>query len=244
MRTGTRSRCARRAAAALTLLAAAAGCGERPPADDALFPLGAGHRFRYSLVKAFDESERTDHETVVITNRGAEAFDGETAWRRRSDSGTEYWLRSDASGIYRVASRGPLDAEPRADNPKRYVLRKPVAVGTSWEADTLPYVLERKNELPHALRHFVKPIRMTYRVDALGQRVETPAGTFDDCVRVAGHAEIRLYVDALFQWRMIPLSALEWYCPGVGLARRERREPSPTKFMVGGTLSMELTSWQ
>ena len=74
--------------------------------------------------------------------------------------------------------------------------------------------------------------------------MQTPAGKFEGCVRVAGRAEVRLYVDALFQWREIPLATLEWYCPSVGLVRLERKEPSPTRFMVGGTVTMELTEWQ
>lgn len=228
---------------AVALAASVSGCAERG-ADEALFPLEAGRRYTYRVSTVIDEDGRSERETVVIANRGAEPYDGAPAFRRRSDSGIEYWLRSDETGIYRVASRGPLDVEPRPDNPRRYVLRKPIAVGTEWEASTVPYVLERKNEVPHALRHFMRPISMTYRVDAVGQRVQTPAGTFDDCVRVAGRAEIRLYVDALFQWRLIPLTALEWYCPGIGLARLERNEPSPSKFMVGGTVTMELTSWR
>jgi hypothetical protein len=117
-------------------------------------------------------------------------------------------------------------------------------VGTAWRATTLPYVLARKNEVPHALRHVVKPIPMDYRIAALGETVQTPAGRFDGCVRVDGRAEIRLYVDALFAWRQIPLTTLEWYCPGPGLVKLERREPSPTKFMVGGRVTMELVAWQ
>lgn len=231
------------ACSTLAALAALGGCAERP-AYDALFPLAAGHRWTYRVSTVIDEDGSTRRETIVLANRGAEPLDGEPAWRRRSDAGNEYWLRSDATGIYRVAARGPLDAAPRHDNPRRYVLRKPIAVGTTWEASTLPYVLERKNELPHALRHTLKPLPMVYRIDALDQRVDSPAGGFDGCVRVAGRAEVRLYVDALFQWRQIPLDTLEWYCPGVGLVRLERKEPSPTKFMVGGTVTMELVSWQ
>jgi hypothetical protein len=225
--------------AALVLLA---GCSDRP-AGDRLFPLAGGHAFTYRVTTVVDEegtSERTVHEVV---NRGREVFDGEPAWRRRTNDGNDYWLRVDDSGIYRVASKNALDAQPKSDADRRYVLRAPIAVGTQWQASTLPYVLARTNELPHALKHVVKPITMVYRIDALDQKVEVPAGRFEGCVRVAGTAEIRLYVDALFQWRQIPLNTLEWYCPEVGLVRLERKEPSPTKFMVGGSVTMELVAW-
>jgi hypothetical protein len=216
------------------------------PGDDALFPLAEGHRWTYKVSTAIDEPGVSQTEILVLANRGADTIDGAVSWRRRSDSGIEYWLRSDATGIYRIASRNPLERDPQLDKPRRYVLRKPYAVGTEWEAPTTPYLLARKNEVPREVRYIekYKSLPMIYRIEALDEKVQTPAGGFEGCVRVAGRAEIRLYVDALFQWREIPLATLEWYCPRVGLVRVERKEPSPTKFMVGGTVTMELTSWK
>jgi hypothetical protein len=214
------------------------------PDDDALFPLGKGRSWTYRVATTIDETARTESESLTLVNRGADRVDGAVSWRRRTDAGLEYWHRVDATGIYRIASRNPLEREAQLDAQRRYVLRKPYAVGTEWEASTTAYVLARKNEVPREVRHTHKAFPMTYRIDALDQQVQTPAGTFEACLRVAGRAEIRLYVDAMFQWRQIPLTTLEWYCPNVGLVRLERKEPSPTKFMVGGTVTMELTSWQ
>jgi hypothetical protein len=228
----------------LPLLALAlAACGEAPR-DDEMFPLDEGRRWTYRVSTTIDEAERTERETLVLANRGADRIDGATSWRRRTDSGIEYWLRSDSTGIYRFATRNPLDREPQIDTQRRYVLRKPYVVGTEWEASTVAYVLARKNEVPREVRHTHKAFPMTYRIDALGERVTTPAGEFTDCLRVAGRSQIRLYVDAMFQWRDIPLLTLEWYCPKVGLVRLERQEPSPSRFMVGGSVTLELVAWQ
>ena len=231
------------AALLTTVTVLLAACGATP-GDDALFPLAEGRRWTYRVSTLIDEADTTERATLVLANRGSDTIDGAPSWRRRSDSGIEYWLRSDASGIYRIASRNPLEREPQLDKPRRYVLQKPYAVGTEWEAPTTAYVLARKNEVPREVRYIHKAFPMHYRIEALAEKVQTPAGEFDGCVRVSGRAEIRLYVDAMFQWRDIPLVTLEWYCPGVGLVRLERKEPSPTKFMVGGTVTMELTSWQ
>ena len=220
-----------------------AACGNSP-GDDALFPLAEGKRWTYRVSTVIDEAESTQRETLVLANRGSDTIDGAPSWRRRSDAGIEYWLRSDATGIYRIASRNPLEREPQLDKPRRYVLQKPYAVGTEWEAPTTAYVLARKNEVPREVRYIHKAFPMHYRIEALAAKVKTPAGEFEGCLRVAGRAEIRLYVDAMFQWRDIPLTTIEWYCPGVGLVKLERKEASPTKFMVGGTVTMELTSWQ
>ena len=59
---------------------------------------------------------------------------------------------------------------------------------------------------------------------------------------MAVRAKIRIQVDAAFPWSDIPLAALEWYRADVGLFRLERWEPSPTKFVVDGTVTLELTS--
>ena len=220
-----------------------AACGAAP-GGDALFPLAEGRRWTYQVSTRINETDTTERAMLVMANRGSDTIDGAPSWRRRSDSGIEYWLRSDATGIYRIASRSPLEREPQLDNPRRYVLQKPYAVGTEWEAPTTAYVLARKNEVPREVRYFHKPFPMHYRIEALAEKVHTPAGAFEGCMRVTGRAEIRLYDDTMFRWRDMPLFTLEWYCPGVGLVRLERKEPTPSKFMVGGSVTMELASWQ
>ena len=231
-----------------TLALLLAGCGAEPR-DDALFPLEPGRQWAYRVSTTVDggaagESNGVPRtEFLRLANRGSERIDGAKSTRRRSDSGVEYWLRSDATGIYRIASRSPLDREPQLDKVRRYVLKRPYAVGTEWEATTTAYVLSRKNETPHEMRHVVKALPMHYRIEALGEKVSTPAGGFAGCLRVAGRASIRLYADALNQFRDSPLTTLEWYCPDVGLVRLERKEPSPTRLVAGGTVTMELTAW-
>jgi hypothetical protein len=227
----------------LIVAVALAACGESPRDDD-LFPLGEGRRWTYRVSTTIDEAERTERETLVLANRGADRIDGAVSWRRRSDSGIEYWLRSDPTGIYRFATRNPLDREPRVDEQRRYVLRKPYVVGTEWEATTIAYVLARKNEVPREVRYTHKEFPMTYRIETLDDKVATPAGEFQGCLRVAGRSQIRLYVDTAKTWRDVPLNTLEWYCPKVGLVRLERLEPSPSRFMVGGSVTLELLAWQ
>lgn len=229
------------AAALAALLACSAA-----PGDTTLFPLDEGRSWRYQIVTTYgDPSVAPDRDSVVLSSRGSARLGAEAAWRRSSNNGNDYWLRSDDTGIYRVASKGPLDTEPQADASPRYVLRKPYAVGTTWSAATTPYVLQRRNESPRELRHLLryKSLPMTYRIDAVDQEVKTPAGDFKGCLRVQGKADIRLYVDEAFTWRDVPMTTREWYCPGVGLTRIEREEPSPSKFILGGTQVLELMQW-
>jgi len=226
----------------VAVAAVIAGC-DPAPQDDTLFPLAAGHRWTYRITTHRDD-QAPQVESITLATRGPQRIGDAPAWRRHADSGIDYWLRSDSSGIYRVASKRPLEREPRPDEPPRYVLRAPYAVGTQWRGSTTAYVLERRNEVPRQLSRSHPSIPIAYRIDALDQRVETPAGRFDGCLRVQGRAEVRLYIDATRTYGEVPLLGTEWYCPGVGLVRLERNEASPSKLLLGGTLVMELTAWQ
>lgn len=222
-----------------------AGCDA--PRGDALFPLGKGHRWDYRVTTTYEDPGLPPlEERLTLQAQGAETVGGATAWRRLSATGMAYWLRSDDTGIFRVASRGPIDPVPRLDTPVRYVLKAPFAAGTTWDATTTPYVLQRRNEFPHELRHLerYRTLDMKYRIEQVGQEVRTPAGSFTNCVVVHAVAEIRLLVDELFAYREVPITGREWYCPRVGLVRQERVEHSPTKFLLGGTVTLELVDWE
>lgn len=225
----------------LPLVLAACGSGSAEPS---YFPLAEGRSWTYRVTKNLDEATEPDVDTLSFSMKGPQTLESGPAQRRHSSNGVDYFLRSDDQGIYRVGSRDPLEVNAKADNPPRFVLKKPFVVGTQWHASTMPYVLQRRNEFPREVRYTTKPIVMVYAIVALEQRIETPAGTFEGCIKVLGEAKIRLYVDATFNWREIPLFSAEWYCPGVGLVRVERIETSPSKFMRGGSVNLELVEYK
>lgn len=228
--------------AALLVLA---GC--QPPATgEGYFPLAAGHRWEYEQRIEWEDLA-VERETLLLTTEGREepeGLAGGPAWRRRSASGVDYWLRSDDTGIYRVASKSDLDAAARPDAARRYVLKAPFSVGTSWQATTTAYLLRRRQEFPREIRHSHPAVPMGYTIEAVGERVQTRAGRFEDCLRVRGEAKVRLFADPVQGWRDLPLTTLEWYCKGVGLVRLERDEPASSTFLSGGKLVLELTAWK
>lgn len=233
------------ACAALTLLAGLAACQRRPAADE-WFPLDAGHRWTYRVTTRGVDTDTSIRESLTLRALGADKVPalGAEAWRRRSDSGVDYWLRADATGIYRVASKSDLDAEPQPDKPPRFVLKAPFSVGTQWQSTTTAYLLMRRNEFPREIRHTHPSVTMRYVIDAANESVDTPAGHFEHCLRVSGTASVRVYADPATGWRDMPLTTTEWYCAGVGLVRMERSEPAKLAFLTGGTRTLELESWQ
>lgn len=215
--------------------------------DDTLFPLAAGHEWNYRIsTEREDGQAEREALTLRTLSPGAPAgLEGEkSAWHRRSDSGAEYWLRADATGVYRVASKHDLEAKAQLDKPARYVPKAPYIVGTQWQTTTVPYLLMRHSEFPRELRHTHKNVVMNHQIEATDDKLDTPSGHFEKCLRVKGAASVRVYADPTSGWRDVPITTLEWYCPGVGLARLERREPANSSFLTGGTLTMELESWK
>lgn len=234
---------AMRCALAGTALALLAGCGARSPGAD-LFPLESGHRWTYE-VRTDWEDQRVERETRVFETLGRDdTLASGQAWLRRSDAGMDYWLRTDESGIYRVASRSLVQAEPQDDDTRRYVLKAPLAVGTQWAASTVAYLLQRRQGFPAEVRHGVAPVLMNYAIEATGQAVDTRAGHFEGCLRVGGKAALKLFADPVSGWKDLPLLTTEWYCPAVGLVKLQREESAGSPMLLGGTLTMELLSWQ
>lgn len=234
-----------RRATVLTLLAAAllAACG-RASGPASLFPLEPGRRWVYDVTSEY-ENNVVEHQSRVITTEGEDRLpQGGSAWRRRSADGVDWWLRVDDGGVYRVATKSDLDAEPVADAHKRYVLKAPIAVGTGWQATTTAYLLRRRQEFPPEIRHSHPAVVMTYAIEALDDTVQVRGGRFEHCVRVGGQAVVKLFADPVVGWRELPLTTTEWYCHGPGLVKVVRKEPANSTFLVGGTQTLELLSWE
>jgi hypothetical protein len=211
--------------------------------QDSLFPLATGHRWTYD-VRIEMENHTVERDVRQISIDGKAEIDGTSAWRRRSADGVEWFVRSDETGIYRVGTKTDLDDEIMADAQKRYVLKLPLAVGTSWQHPTAPYLLRRRQEFPPEIRHTHPQVPMVYTIEATTDALETRVGRFERCVRVRGKAVLKLFADPVVGWRDLPLTTTEWYCPGPGLVRLVREEPAQSTFLVGGTLTMDLMQWQ
>jgi hypothetical protein len=190
------------------------------------------------------ENNIVEHEERLITTESSQALDDGRAFRRRSADGVEWYLRADDTGVYRVASKSDLDAEPQRDAQRRYVLKAPLREGTSWQHSTTAYLLKRRAEFPQEIRHTHPAVPMNYAIESLQDAVQVPAGRFSGCLRVRGQAVLKLFADPVAGWRDLPLTTTEWYCPGPGLVKLVRDEPAQSAFLAGGRLTMELLEWK
>lgn len=217
---------------------AMAGCGGKP--EPALFPLNPGLQWTYTSVT--ETTEGSVRAPLTIRSGSSVDVEGQTAAVRRTSDGNAWYLRSDESGIYRVATSDELREQPRKDPERRYVLQYPVAVGTNWRASTVPYLLKRAHEFPRELRHS-HALDLTYTIEETDATVEVPAGSYSHCVRVRGQGDLRLFVDPVSGFQDVPIVTDEWYAPGVGLVKLVRSETLETRFLSGGRYTLELTGF-
>jgi hypothetical protein len=234
-------------------------------AGQGFFPLAPGHAWTYRVVTEIDAddsqgigfggigvanqtntkapSEKQVESQTIFTIEGIE-FDQRESLRRQTELGTEYLFREDETGIYRVASKTMLDPEHVKDEVRRYVLKKPYAVGTSWQHSTTAFLLHRRVDFPREVKYSHPKIPMIFTIESMTESVKTEAGEWTNCIRVKGVAQVRLYADSVQGWKDLPLINQEWFCDGVGLVKLEREELASTSYVRGGKLSMELQSWR
>ncbi|WP_235971968.1 hypothetical protein [Aquariibacter albus] len=231
----------------LALLATAlllTGC-ERAPRGSEFFPLDGQRVWTYRVITE-REDETREVETLTLRTLGKETLDDVAAkkagdaWRRRSDSGVDYWLRSDETGIYRVAAKSDLQADPQPDAHPRYVLKQPYAEGTNWIGETAPYLLLRTQDWPREIRHVHPVLPINYAIVATAVEVKVNGKVYSDCLKVEGRGALHLFVDPVAGFRDVPVLQREWFCPGSGLVRLEREELTGSRYTYGGRLLMEL----
>lgn len=205
------------------------------------FPKEHGVEWTYRVVTKTERGDVTEA-SFHIESLGSQRVDGKDYFIRRTSSGTDYLLKEDASGIYRIGKRTIVDILPRFDPEPRYVLKNPLEPGTKWIADTHPYVIRRIHpyvEFYHRDLNFP----MDYHIESVNATASVPAGVFHNCIKVIGEADLTLYVDPRIGWGDLPVVTHEWYAQGVGLVKLERVEKLDTGVYVGGTMLMELVDF-
>lgn len=226
----------------LLSLSLLAGC-DKPSDDHPFFPLEEGRSWTYKVEVTFDDPDGyVESSMLKLSNMGRVELNGAETWRRRSDSGSEYWLRVDEKGVYRVASRSPTGKQAVLDASPRTVIPAKLTPDQTWSVSTVPYFIKRRNEWPQEFKYIDKYRQMTmnYSVQATDQKVTTPAGDFTGCLLIKGVADMNVWVENEMTYKEVPMVNLEWYCPNMGLVQLERREPTTARFFQGGVLRMTL----
>jgi hypothetical protein len=187
----------------------------------------------------------TRSERLTVDNRGEIPNAGEaTVYERHNSLGNRYYFVSDAQGIYRVGVRTDVEygIRPDAGPQRRFVLKNPVAQGTSWTAPTHTFLLRRTMDRPGENTQRAREMPMDFTIESTDESVAVPAGRYEHCTHVRGKMTVNIYSDPSVGPQDIAVEQHEWYCPGVGLVKFSRDEPLKSKYMTGGSMRLELVS--
>ena len=214
------------------------GCGSS--GGESYFPLQVGAHWNYQLQTDMPDPPVDAHLEMSLDRQIG--FAGIPTWIHRSESGVEYYLQTQPTGLLRVASRLDTEEQATLDAKPQMVLPTPLAVGANWDIPTVPFLMRRMAEFPRELKYRSHAL-MHYTVEALDDSVSVPAGKLEHCVRIRGSAMFRLFVDPVQGFADVPVTSAEWYCKGVGLARFDRVENLTSTFLTGGAISYVLTDY-
>lgn len=231
-------RCRRLAALAL-LVSSLPGC--KTDSTD-YYPLDAP-RWWYFAVDAtvLDEAQ---HSRYLMQNAGLAPGMDNTVHLQTAQAGSADFLRRQDGGVARIASLRPGMRGPRSDSPPRVVLPALLKPGSAWQThSTLALVESRTFEPRDRLIPRRLPVTLEMRVVGMDATVEVAAGRFADCLEVEGQGVAEVPTDRGNGTASVAVEVREWFAPGIGLVKLERRETSTSTFLKDGQQHWELLAY-
>jgi len=217
-----------------------AGCGDP---SETLFPLEAGRYWNYTVTTTvLDETARSTLEVRALGVVDGEA--GPVGVIEYPGNARGYYL-SGVDGVRRVATRRGADGRVRSDGPAHFILRSPYAAGTSWSLPSQLTLIESIfYEAGERIREREVAVTLQYSIASAAETVTVPAGTFSGCLKVTASGSAIVRVNQGANFGHVDVEHVDWYAPGVGLVRSERRETSDSPYLKPGTYVQELAAFR
>lgn len=231
----------------LILVLLAGGCDRSAPE---YYPLDPGLSWYYTLhVSTMDGAEE---QKFLVTGIQPFHWQGKPVHTRRTLDGTTVFYEKNAEGIYHIASQRPGATEPvSVEKGERVVLQYPLEPGTTWYTNSETLVLARTGPPQRSEFKIVAPVKLKYTIEALDETVRVPAGNFRNCLQVRATGKTRYNARNYVGLTNITVEKTDWYAPGIGLVKSERRETTSSKVLnhgrmqtFAGRVVMELESFK
>jgi hypothetical protein len=214
------------------------GCGR---SQSEPIPLGLQRVMLYQrLVSIRDESIRSSY---IVRERGTVDYQGRQVAAVEFPGGArDYYLRDD-SGIRRLATVRGRDGVVSMEDDQHYILKLPASINVHWSLPSEITLIESVfYESGERIRERQVPVTLRYNVEAVDDTVVVPAGTFTNCIRVKATGSAITRVNMGQNFGHIDVVHTDWYAPGVGLVKTERRETSDSPYLKPGSALQELVS--
>ena len=218
----------------------ACGNGEH---EGGYFPLTPGGQWQYRVERTtMDGTRQLRHALSVIEPAANEPADLRT---RVTLDGQRYIYRVSEDGIYRVGVQHKRGSRAADEGQPQMVMPALPRVDQQWRGRSQTSLLESSAAPWETLYRVQVLLDMRYRIAAINAEVTTPAGEFEHCVLIEGEGEGQTDADLGSGVGQTPISVTtrEWYAPGVGLVRMERKEQTSAKALSAGSLVIELDAW-
>ena len=178
----------------------------------------------------------------VASNLGWAPGHANTAAVQLSQIGSrKIFMQTDIGIEQIVANTGPT-ASPEQQPQNRLII--PSDYDTHWSvSSTLGVVESRTFARQDRVRIRRFPVQLDKVVGATDELVETPAGTFANCVRIDGNGQRSVRTDRGNSVAEVYVQTREWYAPNVGLIKLEREETSDSTFLKPGRQDWLLLSY-
>lgn len=213
----------------------------RPGGQNAnYFPLDSGWSWQYRVT--FDiKNVGKETTAIVVANSSPLTEDNQKVFPRIYQDGHRYDYVFRDNGILLVSDRAS-DNQIRPAEAEQYVLKYPLAAGTSWPVASQTYLLRRQIFSPTAviMVPITVPIDVAYTVEATDDIVRVPAGVFRNCIRIRGTAASVRDLGERIGDAEVRVDATEWFAPGVGLVKMVRKEDSRPESPASGSMAIEL----
>ena len=186
--------------------------------DNSVFPLQEGIWWQYSI-KRFIRGE-PHVQKIVESALPAVKIKGEKLIpKKRPDGRVEYFQRN-SEGVFKI--------DPETGT-REVIIREPAELGVNWSVDSKILYLKVTGAFESTYNRKIKneTIPIDYEITAIDETVEVAAGKFRNCIRVEGKGSIYGGGGSLKEFMAIDtinIEITEWYAPGVGLVKRQRKE--------------------
>ena len=103
----------------------------------------------------------------------------------RYDFGRVEFMLKNNEGVFNYAQQAPDEIDPKIFEEKKITLLNPIKLGTSWKRKENMYLMFKKDGRLKE-KH---DIEFDITIDKTDQSIITPAGVFDNCIRIKWYAE-------------------------------------------------------
>jgi hypothetical protein len=221
--------------AALAALAFLSAC---QATSDSYYPLE--ERLRWEMEMSGEEApipgeplRKIKNEQISLLNLPRRQLGGVEVVPQMGDFRGHQWfafVAADERGIYEVANQAVEQSEPELVDGRFYILKFPVAAGTTWE----------RSVQTSSLKEEQVELIGTSTIVSVGESVTVPAGTFSNCAQVRTTAADTTRVPQVFGPVKVEVEMTEWLAPGVGVVKAERVEKTDRPELGGGTMQVAL----